>query len=195
MIRNERFEEAIRRIDAANREDPRVDIVDGQTQPREYLFAKRVYECVESIAKEPSESLLLAARSHTLRRWAIPREKYPMTTVGYHQWRDTLARFHAEEAEKILRDVGYDEAMIKNVKAFITKDNWPTSREACVLEDADCLVFLETKLVNYVDEWDEEKAKRILERTFEKMTPDGRARVRQLALGDRERALLERVLS
>lgn len=195
MIRNERFEEAIRRIDAANREDQRTDIVDGQLQPREYLFAKRVYECVESITKEPSEALLLAARSHTLRRWAIPRDKYPMTTVGYHQWRDALARFHADEAEKILRDVGYDEATIKDVKAFITKDNWPTSREACVLEDADCLVFLETKLVNYVDEWDEEKAKRILERTFEKMTTDGRERVKKLTLGERERALLERVLT
>lgn len=33
----------------------------------------------------------------------IPRERYPRTTTGYHQWRDAPAQFHAEEAEKTLR--------------------------------------------------------------------------------------------
>lgn len=188
----ERFAEAIERIDAANREDPRTEIVDGQSQPRELLFAQRVYQWVEQLASDPSDELLLAARAHTLRRWLIPRDRYPMTTPGYHQWRDALARFHADEAETILRTVGYPDEQIMKVKDFITKKNWPEDKEARVLEDADCLVFLETKLQDYMETWEESKAVRILQGTFGKMTPDGRARASQLKLGDRERELVRR---
>ena len=184
------FAEAIKRIDAANREDPRTELVDGRPQPREWLFAQRVYEWVQHLAQDPSEELLLAARAHTLRRWLIPRDRYPKTTVGYHQWRDALAQFHAQEAESILRQVGYPADKIRVVRAFITKENWPDSKEACTLEDADCLVFLEAKLPGYVDAWGESKALRILQRTFRKMTPDGRARALQLNLGEREQELV-----
>lgn len=190
MDREQRFAEAIEKIDAANREDPRTEIVDGQSQPRELLFAQRVYKWVEQLATDPSDELLLAARAHTLHRWMIPRDRYPMTTPGYHQWRDALARFHADEAETILRAVGYPDDKILKIKAFITKKNWPEDKEARVLEDADCLVFLETKLQDYMDAWEESKAVRILQGTFGKMTPDGRARALQLKLGDRERELM-----
>ncbi len=192
MDRGQRFAEAIERIDAANREDPRADMVNGQPQPRELLFAQRVYKWVEQLINDPSEELLLAARAHTVRRWLIPRDRYPKTTVGYHQWRDALACFHADETESILRAVGYPDEKIQKLKAFITKENWPADHEACALEDADCLVFLETKLQNYTDVWEERTALRILQRTLRKMTPEARARAHQLALGDREQELVRR---
>lgn len=192
MQRDERFSEAIKEIDSANREDPRSETVDGRPQPRELLFAQRVYRWVEQLAENPSEELLLAARAHTLRRWLIPRDKYPKTTAGYHKWRDALAQFHADEAETILRTVGYSDEMIRKITAFITKKNWPEDKEACVLEDADCLVFLETKLADYMDEWEESKAMRILRRTIRKMTPAGRKRVSELKLGAREQELVRR---
>ncbi len=192
MQRDERFSEAIKKIDAANQEDPRSETVDGRPQPRELLFAQRVYRWVEQLAENPSEELLLAARAHTLRRWMIPRDKYPKTTAGYHQWRSALAQFHAHEAESILRAVGYSDEMILKINAFITKKNWPDDKEACALEDADCLVFLETKLADYMDEWEESKAMRILRRTFRKMTPTGRKRVSELKLGEREQELVRR---
>ena len=119
MENNTKFAEAINRFDAANKEDPRSELVDGQPQPRELLFAQRVYEWVQKLVDNPSEELLLAARAHTLRRWSIPREQYPKTTVGYHQWRDVLAQFHAKEAEEILSEVGYPADTIRKIKAFI----------------------------------------------------------------------------
>ena len=192
MDRDKRFAEAIERIDAANREDPRTELVDGKPQPREFLFAQRVYEWVCKLVNDPSEELLLAARAHTLRRWLIPRDRYPKTTVGYHQWRDALAEFHADEAESILRAVGYADEKIQKIRAFITKKNWPEDNEARALEDADCLVFLGTKLRDYTDTWEESKALRILQGTLRKMTPDGRARALQLKLGNRERELVQR---
>ncbi len=190
MEDSRRFAEAIKRIDAANREDPRTELVDGKPQSRELLFAQRVYEWVRKLVDHPSEELLLAARAHTLRRWLIPRDRYPKTTVGYHQWRDALDEFHAGEAESILRAVGYSDEKIKKINAFITKKNWPEDNEARALEDADCLVFLETKLRNYIDDWEESKAVHILQRALRKMTPDGRARALELELGDRERELV-----
>ena len=192
MEKDQQFAEAIERIDAANRDDPRTELVDGQPQSRELLFAQRVYEWVRKLVDDPSEELLLAARAHTLRRWMIPRDQYPMTTVGYHQWRDALAKFHADEAESILRPIGYSDEKIRKLKAFITKKNWPENQEACALEDADCLVFLETKLSDYVDAWEESKTLRILQRTLRKMTPDGRGRADQLKLGEREQELVRR---
>ncbi|MFQ5494118.1 MAG: DUF4202 domain-containing protein [Phycisphaerae bacterium] len=190
MKATRRFNDAIKRIDAANREDPRTELVEGKPQPREFLFAERVYEWVRELVDDPSEELLLAARAHTLRRWMIPRDRYPQTTTGYHQWREALAHFHADEAASILRDAGFPDDRIRAVQAFITKENWPGSDEACALEDADCLVFLQTKLSHYVDTWEEGKTLRILERTFRKMTPEGRARARRLSLGAREQALV-----
>ncbi len=192
---DERLAEAIKRIDAANKEDPRTELVDGRPESRELLFAQRVSEWVRKLVDDPSEELLLAARAHTLRRWLIPRERYPRTTVGYHQWRDALAQFHAKEAEELLREVGYPADAIRRVMAFITKENWPAEPEACALEDADCLVFLETKLQNYVDEWEEEKTLRVLQRTVRKMTPDAREHSLRLKLGERERDLLHRAAS
>ena len=190
--RDERFSEAIKKIDAANQEDPRSEMVDGRPQPRELLFAQRVYQWVEQLAEDPSEELLLAARAHTLRRWMIPRDRYPMTTVGYHQWRNALAQFHADEAETILHAAGYPAEQIQSIKDFITKKNWPENKEACVLEDADCLVFLETKLSDYIDDWQDTKTLRILQRTIRKMTPEARTRAFQLKLGERERELVHR---
>lgn len=195
MDSDQQFAEAIKKIDAANSEDPRSEMVDGQSQPRELLFSQRVYEWVNKLADNPSEELLLAARAHTLRRWMIPRDQYPKTTVGYHQWRDVLAQFHANEAETILQAIGYSAEVIQAVREFITKANWPQNTEACTLEDADCLVFLETKLANYIDEWEESKAINILQRTFKKMTPEGRTHAMQLKLGEPERELLQRAVS
>jgi hypothetical protein len=192
LMQNEkRFAEAIRLIDQANAEDPRFDDIDGEPVPRELRFARCVSGWVEEIASDPSEELLLAARAHTLRRWRIPRDTYPRTSQGYHQWRGALALFHAEQARAILVSLAYPEAILDKVDAFITKKNWPADSEACVLEDADCLAFLETKLGRYACEWEEGRTVHILQAAFRKMTPLGRQRAMKLNLGQREQELIK----
>lgn len=195
MRDEERFAEAIRRIDEANGEDPRTELVDGTAHARELLFARRVYEWVQKLVAEPSEELLLAARGHTLRRWMIPRDRYPKTTPGYRQWREALAVFHADQAAGILEDVGYAEPTIARVRALITRENWRNDPEGRALEDADCLVFLETKLAGYLDEWEEKKTVNILKKTLRKMTPAGKEHVPSLRLSDRCAELLRQAQS
>lgn len=63
-----------------------------------------------------------------------------------------------------------------------------------MLEDADCLVFLETKLTDYLDEWEEEKTIHILQRTLKKMTPQARTNALQLKLGLREGKILQKAI-
>lgn len=181
MKHDHRFNSAVQRFDAANGEDPQTIEVDGKPEPRELVFNQRVYDWVTKLADDPSEALLLAARSHTLKRWEIPRSDYSMTTIGYHAWRDACAEHHAEEAVAILRDLGYEDVIVEEVEAFILKKNWPQDAEACALEDADCLVFLEMKLADYTDDWDHEKMQRILQRTLRKMTPEARQHAAKLS--------------
>jgi len=188
---DDRFDQAIRRIDAANAEDPRTELADGRPQPRELLFGQRTYAWIPRLLESPSEALLLATRAHTLRRWMIPRDRYPKTNIGYHEWRDALARFHADQAADILREVGYAEEVIERVRLLITRQLWPQDLEARALEDADCLVFLETKLAGYIDDWGEEKTVNILKGTWGKMTPRARQYVKRLKMTPREHELLE----
>lgn len=196
MMNNDaRFTQALDKIDQANRQDPRTEMVDGTPTPRELIFSQRVYDWVVKLVADPSEELRLAARAHTLGRWRIPRDQYPMTTIGYHQWRGALANLHADEAASILGEIGYPADEIQTVRNFITKANWPADTEACALEDADCLVFLETKMPNYVDTWEESKAIHILQRTFKKMTPESRALVNELELSDSVRELVNKAIN
>ncbi len=187
-----RLTEALRQIDAANAEDPRVESVGGVDRPRELVFSNRVYQWVTRLVTHPGEELLLAARAHTLRRWMVPREGFPKTNPGYHEWRETCAAFHAREAERILCDAGYSQPTIDRVKTLITKKNWESDPEGRALEDADCLAFLEIKLRRYVRDWDDEKTVGILRGTLRKMTPQAVALAAKLELNPRCAELLRR---
>src|SRR5688500_15825767 len=93
-----RFREAIQRFDALNAADPNHEIVGGEAQPRELCYARRLSDWVMRLAPQASEELRLTSRCQHLRRWHIPRGRYEMTRAGYHQWRNELKRFHAEQS-------------------------------------------------------------------------------------------------
>ncbi len=157
-----RFQDAIARFDAANAKDPR-----GIELP----YAQRLSAWVDRLAPDASESLRLAARCQHLRRWEIPRESYPAGRVAYLKWREALKHFHAEEAGKILEEIGYGDAIINHVKNLNLKKKHP---ETNVLEDALCLLFLETQLEETLGKTGDEKMIGILQKTWRKMTPPAR---------------------
>lgn len=190
MNAKERLSQALAAIDQANTEDPRTDLVDGERCPRELNFSRRMSFWVKRLVENPSEQLLLATRAFAIRRWKISRDQYPMTTVGYHQWRNTLAQFHAEQTQTLLHAAGYPDPQIKKITDLITKKNWPGDDEACALEDASCLAFLEVKLCEYLDTWDKDKMLRILSGSIRKMTPAARTMALELDLPQRGRELL-----
>ena len=189
-----RFESAIARIDAANAQDPNRTTVDGVEQPHELHYARRMTEWLERLAPGASEALRLAVRCQHLCRWVIPRSQFPMTRAGYHTWRTTLARFHADKAAEILREVGYDEATVARVQSLVRKEGLNTDAETQTLEDAACRVFLEDKLADFAARHDEEKVVKILARTWGKMSARGRDAALALDLPEAERELVRKAL-
>jgi hypothetical protein len=165
------LETAVARMTEGLKEDPRHERVGGEEGPRDLLFTQRVVEWVGRLSPQPSEALLLAAWGHVLDRWKLPRDSHPKTTAGYHKWRRALDAISADATWEILREEGIGEDTGARVRDLILKKNFPTDPESQILEDADCLAFLELKLDSYLSEWDEAKTIRILKGTLEKMSP------------------------
>src|SRR5439155_1201941 len=109
---DERFEQTIAAIDAANAEDP---------HDKELRHAELATAWVRRLRPEASEALLLAARGHHIRRWAIPRSSYPEGRRGYLRWRRDLQRAHAADLAGILAAEGYDEATVARVQDIVQK--------------------------------------------------------------------------
>jgi hypothetical protein len=195
MEADSQLKKVIERIEAGLKEDPRKEKAGGMEGPRDWLFTKRVVEWASKLTPNPSESLLIAAWGHDLHRWRISRESYPMNTVGYHKWRTAQSKLSADETEKILKEVGYDEKTIARVRELILKTTFPEDPESRVLEDADCLAFLETKFESYLDEWDEPKVIRILKGTLEKMTPAAKELAKTIPYSDKALRLIEKALT
>ena len=190
-----RFETAIARFDAANAEDPNTEEVDGVSHPKELLYAQRMTAWLDKLTPDASEVLRLAARAQHIRRWAIPRRDYPMTRTGYLKWRTTLYRFHADTAGDILREVGYDDATIAAVQSLLRKERLKRNPNMQCLEDAICLVFLESYFANFAPQYDEPKVLDIVRKTWKKMSPQGQTAARSLALPPAARDLLQKALA
>ena len=174
---DERFAQAIARFDVANAEDPHREADGGRERPKELLYAERLTAMLARFAPDASEVLRLAARCQHIQRWTIPRSDYPMTRLGYQQWRIRLRTFHADLADGILREVGYGDATAARVCSLIRKEALKTDAEAQALEDVVNLVFLESYLEDFVvkhDGYDAAKFLDILTKTAKKMSVHGR---------------------
>lgn len=169
----QRFDRAIALFDAANAEDPNRD----EGQPKELLYAMRMSEMLGRFAPDASEAVQLAVRAQHIRRWTVPRGSYPMTREGYHAWRSGLYAFHAETAGGLLRQAGYDEAMIGRVQAAVAKRGLKLNAETQLLEDVTDLVFIEHYLRGFAGqhaEYGEEKWLDIIRKTWRKMSERAR---------------------
>jgi Domain of unknown function (DUF4202) len=191
----ERFKKAIHRFDAANAEDPHLEVVDGVSYPKELLYAQRMTSWLDRFAPDASEALRLAVRCQHIRRWMIPRSQYPMDRRGYLQWRTGLAKFHADTAADILREVGYEPALIDRVQSLLCKEGLKRDPEVQSLEDVICLVFLESYCADFARQHDTATMLPIIRKTWEKMSPRGREVARALDLSQEVHQLVEAALA
>jgi Domain of unknown function (DUF4202) len=190
----DRFDRAISAIDAANAADPTVVTVRGERGPKELLHAELVTEWVRRLAPDTGEPLLLAARGHHLRRWAIPRGSYPTGRAGYLKWRKAQHRQHSEELGAMLVQAGYDDATVAEVRDLVTKRNLGRDPDAQVLEDALCLVFVETQFHDLAGRLDPDKMVDVVRKTVKKMSPQAVELAASLPLTDADRAVLAAAL-
>jgi len=177
-----RFERAIGAIDAVNAEDP---------HGKELRHAEMATAWVRRLRPDAGDELLLAARAHHLRRWAIARDSYPEGRNGYLRWRKALQRQHADDVGRILGAEGYGPDTIARVQDIVQKRRLSSDPEVQVFEDALCLVFLEDQLdAPGTRLEDEEKLIDVLRKTLDKMSDDAIALALQLELSPAGRALV-----
>jgi hypothetical protein len=189
------FTAAILRIDAANADDPlRIPDGDGVDAASEVVYSRRMSAWLDRLYPDASEALRLAARAQHIRRWEIPRDRYPMDRAGYYKWRTTLYRFHADTAAQLLRETGYDHATIDRVGSLLRKERLKADPQTQALEDTICLVFLEGYFTDFIARHDDQKVIGILRRTWAKMSPAGHAAALKLPLAGRAADLVARAL-
>jgi len=192
-VNDDRLRKALAAIDAANAGDPHTILVRGQRRAKEQAHAELVSEWIAVLAPDASEALQLAGRAHHLRRWAIPRADYPEGREGYLRWRRALHDFHAEQTAAILAEHGYDAALIRRVSDLLHKRGLARGEpDAQVLEDALCLVFLETQYREIAERLPEEKLLDVTVKTLRKMSERAKQLALELPLDARDAATIRR---
>lgn len=176
-----RFRAAIAAIDAVNAEDPAREPHEGAEVPAALLYGQRMSAWLLRLAPDAPEALRLAARAQHVGRWKVPRASYPEGRDGYLAWRADLARFHAETVARILERAGYDGATIARVGDLVQKKGIKRDADAQTVEDAACLVFLESQFDAFSRRHPDDKVIDILRKTAAKMSPRGREEAAKLA--------------
>lgn len=189
----DRFDAVVRAIDAANADDPRQTVVGGVARPYEVVYSERMSQRLAAMYPEASELLRIAARAQHIRRFDIPRNRYPEGRDGYNQWRKACRDHHGEVITRLMRQAGYDDGEIAHVVAIVKKEQLKKDRESQALENVVDVVFVE----HYIDEflakyssYDEEKVLDIVGKTLRKMSPKGHQAALALDLPQAKRDLI-----
>lgn len=186
-----KLQRVFEQIDAINSQDPHLE--DGQ--PKELLYSQRMTAILEKFSANPSELLRIAARGQHIKRWAIPREEYPMDRKGYLKWRTQLKILHGDLMGAIMKDCGYSGPDIAHVKDLLMKKNIKSDPEAQTLEDVVCLVFLQYYLDDFMATKTEDKMIDILKKTWNKMSEDGHRAAKELQLSGNASHLISLALT
>ncbi len=191
----DRFQAAIEQIDLANASDPNLVSEGGKPVPAELLYGRRMTGWLDRLYPAASEALKLATRAQHIRRWEIPRSRYPMDRIGYLKWRTTLYSFHADVAAGILGDAGYDELTVARVRSLLKKERIKSDPDAQALEDTICLCFLENYFAEFAPRHEEEKVIAILRKTWGKMSDVGHQAALQVPMKPEAARLVQKALS
>jgi hypothetical protein len=179
------YEAAAAAVDRANAEDPK---------GYEVLYGRRMVDWVLALAPGASEELLLAARAQHVRRWTVPRSKYPEGRNGYLRWREGLKKFHADTLASIMKEAGYADAAIEKSRSLLVRKNLAVDAEGQTLEDAACLVFLQFEFAEFSAKTEPGKMVDILKKSWGKMSPAARDQALKLKLGAAELNLVKQAL-
>lgn len=159
-----RVDEIIAAIDDMHGQDPTA---------AELHYAQRMSHWLALLDSNPAPALAIAVRAQHLQRWECPRTEFPAGRAGYLRWRRNAAQHHARLAARLLTNMACDATLIDRVTLLIQKRD--TRADGQTLEDCACLVFLETRLAQFEDEHSDADVKRIVDRTWQKMSSGAQA--------------------
>ena len=189
------FAAAVVAIDTANAADPTSIVVRGSTYPLALVHGQLAAEWVARLHPLADESWLLAARAHHLRRWEVPRTDYAMGKAGYLKWKRDQRLRHAADVGSLLAEVEYGPDVIERVQALVRRDHLATDAGSQAVEDAACLVFIETQLASVATKMEHDHLIDVIRKTAKKMSPAALAAVTHIPVGELERSLLTAALN
>lgn len=189
------YDAAVAAIDAANASDPNIVHVRGGDHPLAFAHGQLAASWVGQLVPDASDVLLLAARAHHLRRWESARTDYPEGRAGYLRWRKDQKARHAADVAALLTTAGYEDDTITRVQELIRREHLATDPGAQAVEDAACLVFLETQLAELIARLDHDHMIEVIRKTARKMSPAGLAAVASIDLGELEQSMLAQALA
>lgn len=182
----DRLGAVLRQIDLTNSQDP---------HQRELPYSEKLTAFVLQLKPQASEELRIAARGQHIGRWVIPRETFEMTRGGYLRWREELKKYHAATVGTIMHDAGYDDAAIIRVRNIILKKKIKEDPDTQTIEDALCLVFLDTQFDDLKAKTPPDKMKEIIRKTWAKMSLEGQAAALKLKLSGENLTLIKESLA
>jgi hypothetical protein len=159
-------------IDAAHAADP----VQREGRPAELVYADGVERWMLHLDPQAGDVLRLAARAQHLQRWTLPRSDFPQDRSGYHRWRIEQYRRQGDLACRLCLEGGLDQADAERVRDLVAKKRL-REPDGQLLEDAACLVFLESEIGGFAAghaDYTADKYLDILRKTMRKMSPAGR---------------------
>lgn len=162
--------EALKQIDAVHRQQPKrpEDALD------ELTYCQEVETWVLRLQGGPSlvsPALRIAARAQHFERQVLPRTKYPDGREGYLKWRSTVKRRQGDRLTEVLRKAGVDLATVDRAARLVAKElPLKDDFEMQALEDAACLVFLNSELESFKKGKDDQKLVDIFCKTWKKMS-------------------------
>ena len=177
----DRMSRLLAKLEALNSQDPNQELADGIAWPRELIYAKRLAAWVQRLEPNASEELLIASHGQHVCRWTIPRNRYEMNRKGYLRWREDLKTFHADTVARLMQEEGYPQKTIDHLRQIIRKRDFQDPVTQCV-EDALCLVFLETQFSDLRNKTPDDKMADILRKTWRKMSERGKQAALALTL-------------
>ncbi|MBI4932649.1 MAG: DUF4202 domain-containing protein [Actinobacteria bacterium] len=192
---NQRYEAAAVAIDRANELDPNLVRVRGQELPLALAHGQYATEWVTALHPDADPLLLLAARAHHLRRWELPRSQYPEGKAGYLRWKRDQRQRHATDVAALLTPLGFTDDEVAQVQSWVRRDQLATDPGSQAMEDAACLVFIETQLADVAAKLDHDHLIDVIRKTAKKMSPAALAAVARIPLGEAERQLLAAALA
>lgn len=187
------FHRILARVDRENSADPNQEMLGGRMVPKEIAHSERMTEWITKLRPDASYELRIAARAQHICRWTLPRSSHDATREGYLRWRQALKVFHSFKIGEIMIEEGATPKEIERVKLLVVKKNLKDS-ETQTLEDALCLIFLETGFKALRAKTDPEKFRDIVIKTWKKMSAAGHAAALALPLDEEDRNYILGVL-
>lgn len=155
-------------IDLANASDPN----ELAGEPLAQMQGVAASRWLAALKPDAVPALQLAVRAHHLKRWELKRVDFPKGRQGYLRWRRENKAHQADSLASIMQTDGWSDAEIEHARTLLGRTQLRSDADTQALEDAACLVFLETQFDDMVDRTEHDPMVSIVAKTLKKMSPE-----------------------